>query len=308
MKQSIIAGAALAAVLATAIAAPSARAATPEETYIATRDAAIAHMKAVLEANKRAPSQPSDNKVYDEDTRALATLLPQMRAIVGPVAIKGVSGDGKLNSDTLMDGDEGFGMLDGIVYGADTDKTRVIVTTESLFKRWLEGHKNWWDRDFLMPQDMSEAVQTDAFYTQAVSTDAAVSLYADLPVRKPAGATFAYATLAARSQDTAPPTASEMFVVAAQGGRVFIAYSKDFTPVGPIAACDAVRRDYDKKASDVLQNSTLSEDEQRKQSDEMSGKSETEFLRCFEDRAKHQPGFAAATKGAQDLLERFTAR
>ena len=56
-----------------------------------------------------------------------------------PVAIKGIPGEGALNLDTLIEGDQGFGLLDGMVYGGLDDKTRVIVTTDSLFRRWLRA-------------------------------------------------------------------------------------------------------------------------------------------------------------------------
>ena len=48
-----------------------------------------------------------------------------------------MSGAGKLNLDTLIEGDQGFGLLDGLVYGAGDAKTRVIVTTDGLLRRWL---------------------------------------------------------------------------------------------------------------------------------------------------------------------------
>ena len=61
----------------------------------------------------------------------------RLRAIVGPVAIKGLDDKSAINLDTLSDGDEDFGLLDGMVYGGLDAKTRVIVTTDGLFRRWL---------------------------------------------------------------------------------------------------------------------------------------------------------------------------
>ena len=114
--------------------------------------------------------------------------------------------------------------------------------------------------------------------------------------------------MAARSQDRPPAQANEIFVVAAQGGRVFVAYSKDLPPVGPIAACDAVRRDYEKKATEAVQNTTLNPQEQRRQVDDASEKSDTEFLRCFQERAARQAGFSATVQAAQALLDRLPLR
>ena len=144
--------------------------------------------------------------------------------------------------DNVIEGDLGFGLLDGMVYGPVDGKTRVVVTTESMFQRWLNQHKDWWGKDFAnIPQEPSAAVKEDTFYTQAVLTDSAVVRFAELPIHPPAGAAFAFAMLAARTQSEVPPKADEIFVAVAQGGRVFIAQTKEVSAVGPIASCDAIR-------------------------------------------------------------------
>jgi hypothetical protein len=281
----------------------AASAATPEDDYIAARDVAIARFKAADKAG------PIDDKTLDAEKDALAKLERRLNAILEPVAVKDLPKASAINFDTLFDFDEGFGLLDGLICGADTDKTHIIVTTENLFRRWLRQHKDWWGKDSAdIPQEMSDAVRADAFYTQAISADAAVTLYGELPMRKPAGMDFAFATLAARSQDRPPPVADEIFIVVARGDRIFVAYTKDFAALGSIAACEAVRRDYDKKATEIYKESTLSSEEQSRQSERLSGKSDTEFVRCFKERAPQQAGFAAAAQAAQTLLERLAAR
>ena len=90
-------------------------AATPaEDAYIAARDAAIAKVKAAADAEPKNPTGGDDDKVIALDTQELAGLEKQLRAIVGPVAIKGLGGKSAINLDTLSEGDEGFGLLDGI--------------------------------------------------------------------------------------------------------------------------------------------------------------------------------------------------
>jgi len=300
------AGAVLAVIVTTSMALTSAGAQTADEAYFAARDAAIARVTAAN--HPVGPTDPPPKEAMEEDTRSLAALEQQMRAIVGPVAIKGMAGDGAINLDTLNKGDEGFGLLDGMVYGGVDGKTRVIVTTESLFQHWLREHKDWWGTTGYIPQDMSEAVRQNDFYTQAVLTDSAILHYADLPVRKPSGAAFAYAMLAARTQDRAPPTAFEIFVATAQGGRVFIAYTREFAPVGPIAACDAIRADYDKKADEVAQQPDLDGKTPGDRAGELMAKADSEFLRCFAQQASQQSSFSAAAQAAQALLDRLPLR
>ena len=287
MTRLFAAGATLAVLLAAMILPRVGAAATPEAAYFAARDAAIARIKAIRAAHLHGPTAPDDKRVFDEDERALVPLQAQMRALVGPVAIKGVTEDGKLSLDGLIEGDQGFGMLDGLAFGADAGKTSFTVTTKTIFGHWLREHKEWWGKGSTdIPQEMGAALRADAFYTQALSTDSAVILYAELPVNKPAGADLVYATLAVRTQDQAPAAANEIFVALARGGRVYIANTTAFAAVGPIAACDAVR----------------------KQEGAPSNEADDEFLRCFKRSAAREKTFAAATRAAQALVARLPAR
>jgi hypothetical protein len=293
----------LAVAIMAAFIVTAAAAATPEDTYWAARDAAIAKVKAATAAEPKNPTGSDDDRVIALDNRELAGLEKQLRAIVGAVAIKGLDGKSAINLDTLSDGDEDFGLLDGMVYGGLDAKTRVIVTTDGLFRRWLQAHKNWAGSD--LPQDPSAAIKDQDFYSQAVLTDAAIVRYADLPITAPPGAGFAYAMLAARTQSDLPGKADEIFIALSQGGRVFVANTKEFNAVGPIAACDAIRNDLEKTAADAANaNDPAAQDK----ADALSAQSDAEFLKCFAEQAPRQAGFAAAVKAAQTLLDRLPLR
>jgi hypothetical protein len=267
----------------------SASAQTREDAYIATRDAAIAQIKAAADVERRGSMDHYDDKVLAAEEKARAGLEQQMRTIVGPVAIKGMPAKAAFNLDTLIENDDTFGLLDGMVYGAVDAKTRVIVTTDNLLRRWLVRHKDWWGKDSTnVPQEPSAAVKESGFYTQAVMTDAAIVRFAELPIRKPAGAAFGFAMLAARTQDRAPDKADEIFVALAQGGKVFVAYTKEFNAVGPAPACA------------VAPSAGKTMEEERN--------SDMEFLRCFAEQAPRQNGFAAAVQAAQALADRLPAR
>jgi hypothetical protein len=131
-----------------------------------------------------------------------------MRAILNESAREGF-GPAKLHIDTFSKGDEGFGMLDGLRFdallgkndqkagqdGADgkyvEPKAHIIVTTQTLFERWLRAHKEWWGKDIKnVPQQIGTALKDESFYTQAVSSGSAVVNFNSLPIAKPAGATF----------------------------------------------------------------------------------------------------------------------
>ena len=290
MRRSVVLGLALAGLLSW-----SARAAALEDAYLAARDAAIAQLKSAEQAAKQGPSSGNDDKLIAIDDQARLALEQQMRRIIGPVSIKGLADAGKLNLDTLMEGDEGFGALDGLLFASPDNKTSVIVTTDALFQHWLAEHKNWWGKESApMPQQAAAAVQENAFYTQAVVTDAAIIRFAALPVSKPAGASFAFAMLASRSQDEVPAKADEIFIATARGGRVFIGQTKQFAAVGPIASCDA------KRAALVEAARKRNDD----QADRLMAQSDADFLSCFAEQAAQQKNYAGAVDAAQSLLNR----
>lgn len=290
-------------VIVTATAA--AQAASPEDNYIAARDAAIQKITALEDAKE-------GERASQEHDRAFADLQQQMRGIIGPVAIKGLAATGKLNLSTLSSGDEGFGMLDGLVFASADDKISVIVTTESLFGRWLVGHKDWWgDKIANVPQTAREALVSDMFYSQAIQTDAAVMKFARLPVGKPANATFTFAMLAARSQDNSPPTPDEIFVAVVQGVRIYIADAPVERKFAEIPACNQIRKDQETKADAVYAVYEKAEKKDEKLSDQSTAareEADTLFLRCYAERAANQPAFAQAVTQAQSLLERLPLR
>ena len=100
-----------------------------------------------------------DAPVTLEET-ANAALEKQMRAIVGPVEIAGLP-ESKLNLGSLYTGDMGFGTLDGLLFHSPDYKTSIVVTTRTLFLRWLRAHRNW--QDTPLPQQPERAFATETF-------------------------------------------------------------------------------------------------------------------------------------------------
>ncbi len=296
------------AAMASARAAPA-----PEDRYVAAREAAIKTLKPLYDGGKAEAASADDT--------ARADLEAQMRAILGPLAFPGY-GPGKLNLDALYGSDQGFGMLDGLRFDADTGvngepsgtgkddkyvapKAHILVTTQTLFGRWLRAHKDWWDKGVKnVPQQIGAALRDESFYTQAISTDAAVVSFADLPLAKPAGATQVYGMLAARTQSEIPDAADEVFVSALAGDKVYVVYGAIAPPVR-IAACSTIRPDYNKKAEDAneaLQQKRISQKAYDKLGN-LIQQGEDAFKRCFAPLASKEPTFAEAQKQAQAMLQ-----
>jgi hypothetical protein len=307
-----IAAACFVAMLSSSFAAPLKP--TPEEHYIATRDAAIKKLQPMFDGNN-----------YDAASKAEATvvadLVTQLTVILGERNYKGF-GPAKLNLDTLSKGDEGFGMLDGLRFEAETGKggakpgtkdaageyvqpkAYIIVTTPTMFERWLHGHKDWYDKGVKnVPQQIGTALKDGSFYTQAISTGAAVVNFGNLPIAKPGDAVLAYAMLAGRTQDATPEAADEVFVSAVTADRVYITYGSIEPPV-KIDACLAILADYNKR-SDQAYADFQAKKIDKKAYDKLGDlrqRGDDEYKRCFLQRAPQQPSFIEATKQAQALL------
>jgi len=142
----LIASLCLAATIATA--APPAKEA--ENRYVAARDAAIEKISAIYDTGN------VDEAARKAEDAASADLATQMRAILNEAAREGF-GPARLHIDTFNKGDEGFGMLDGLRFDAVVGKNgekagqdgadgkyvapmaHIIVTTQTLFERWLHA-------------------------------------------------------------------------------------------------------------------------------------------------------------------------
>jgi hypothetical protein len=301
----------LAATIATA--APSANAA--EDRYIAARDAAIEKISAIYDAGN------ADDAARKAEDAASIDLAAHMRAILNEAACAGF-GPPRLHIDTFNKGDEGFGMLDGLRFdavvgkngekpgqdGADgryvKPKAHIVVTSQTLFERWLRAHKAWWGNNVKnVPQQIGAVLKDESFYTQAVSSGSAVVNFNSLPIAKPASATFAYGMLAGRTQSDIPDAADTVFVSAIVNGKVYVAYGS-IDPKVRIPACIAIRTSFNKKAEQA-EDDLRFEKIDRKAYDKLGNlrqKGEDEYKRCFTQNAPKQASFAEATRQAERLL------
>jgi hypothetical protein len=281
--------------------AASPKAASPEDSYYASRDAYIARF-----------ATTSANRNIDDDTlrlhaQALDQLGKLLRPIIGTVAIKGFPAKIRSNLDSLFKGDFGFGRLDGLLYSSADDKTQITVTTEALFQRWLREHKDWWVAANV-PQDVNAALKSEAFYTQALTTDAAVFEYVELPVVKPARAKFAFAMLIARAQTLGPHRPDELIVATMQGGRVFLVSAPTSPKIIPMPLCQKIWQQSERRAVAAETARVASErkdDPPPEQRDQIEEQGDAAYRECFAQQARRQAFFVLLVGQAQALVDRL---
>jgi hypothetical protein len=272
-------------------------AASPEEDYFAARDAFVEKFDALAKAGKI-----DDDQTFKDHDQALAELGKLTRQIVGPVAIKGFPANGKSNLDSLFKGDEGFGLLDGLLFKSTDDKTQVVATTVSLLEHWLREHKDWWEPPITnVPQDITAALKSDAFYTQALNTDAAISIYAELPVSKPAQSKFAGAMMVTRRQDFGLRSPNELLIASLQPPLVFVISAPTHAKAEIMPVC---WRQAERKASHLDAHAKDID----KERDRLEEEGDAAMRRCFGQRARSQAFFSPLTHQAQAWLDRLPAR
>jgi hypothetical protein len=268
-----------------------ATAASPEQAYLAARDAQIRRLTALSNPN------PSSDRVLKEHERAVAELEKQLKRVIGPstLALPGLPAEGKINNNTLTKGDQGFGLLDGLVFWSGDYKTQVVVTTEGLFKVWLREHRKWWDENNV-PQDQAKALRHDSFYTQAVSADAAVSKFAELPIKKPAAARLGFAMLSMQAQDVGPWEPEQVTVSVLQGEKLYVVRVPAAAKIGPFPPCKAVW-DRARKKAEASADAMPIENE-----------GYAAFRRCFAERAPREKAFADLVRQAQEIADKLPAK
>lgn len=282
----------------------AAYAASPEQSYFAARDKAVAQMKTL------ADRQASDARIIATQNAALADLQKRLLALVGPSSVKGFSREPKINLETLSD-EPGFGMLDGLAYtptGPGQEGSRLVVTTKSLLEAWLKARAAESDAGLRVPAGLEAALRSDSFYTFAVGSDAAFSRAAEIEVTKPAGAEFAVAALGRWSQDIGPSPLDRLTAAVVKGGRVFVA---DVEPEAKAPESDACKRLWDAanaeadKISEAYQKGGAKDDALFDKSTKMQEKGAQDWLDCAGRAARTGPLYDRLRKEAQDLVDRM---
>ncbi|HMN71318.1 MAG TPA: hypothetical protein PKA55_05560 [Rhodoblastus sp.] len=247
-------------------------------------------------------------KIEAPHKAALSNLEGKLRRRLGDPMSRGARGQGRLNAMSLVKGDMEFGALDALVYPFD-DKAQAYVSTSGIVAAWLKEHADWWDKGLEnVPPQAEAALKFDGFYTQAISSDAAVTKFADLGVKTPDGAGFARAMLDRRQQDDGPGAPDEIIVGAIRGGRVYIVTAPAAPKPPVIAACEQVWKDYEERSETAQKrysDSGLKDEAALKQSETLRTEGDRAFRACYGEKIKATPVYAKLVERAQALVERI---
>jgi hypothetical protein len=245
---------------------------SPEEAaYIAARDRAAAALE-----------QKWDSAAHD---KAVGALTPMLRRIVGPPP-KGYPGPGDMVRDSLCCG-AGSDKLDAIAFGD------AVVTTEGLARHWL-GEKP------KQPIDLEARLREGEDLYSGLTGDAAVTVYAALPIDRPAGTVRAVAHLALASQSGAFSPPREVGVIVQKGGRLLL--SLDKAAAAPdLPACEAPLAAALDKAKAVRASGKVDE------SFALENEASDGYVRCWSERVRETTAYPALVQQAQRLADSLAA-
>jgi hypothetical protein len=271
-------------------------AATPDEAFIAERDAFITK----LNPPGKELAAPTDAATKEME-QFRAQLAKRLQALIGPLNVKGFSGEGKYSVDSLFEGDMEFGMLDGLLFTKDK-RTRLVVTTVGIAEPWIK--RDGFERKNDAPKDLPGALKREEFYTRATPGDAAVSNMGELPITKPAGVDSAYAMLSIRRQDFGVTPVEEMLIGVIVPPRVYI-LSMPIAKIKIMPACEKLFRDASAKSDRIAR----SKDEKVAEGAERAMEQGDEAMRkCFAERVKSNPAFPKLTQQAQEFVDMLVAK
>jgi hypothetical protein len=288
-----------------ALATGTAFAASPEDDYIAARDKAISAIAAMESANE--PVEALDAA----GTNALADLEKRLSALLGPLAVADFPAAGTINLESLSDSDVGYGMLDGLRYAKGDDGPSIVATTRGLLERWLQSRAAEMDATFKLPTDIGEALKLDAFYTQAINSDAAFTGTLDFPLKKPDGADIAFARLGGWAQDIGPNPDQQIIVTLVKGNSVMIASAPAAAPIPKIAVCDAVWASADaaaQKFQEAYQASDLKDETAYDAANVAWEKGDADYRACMGEHLPSETVFPALLAQAQEFADHMAGK
>jgi hypothetical protein len=285
------------------LALTAAFAATPEEDYIAARDADIARIKKLQAKNP-------DADIGKAELKALSELEKRLQGIIGGLAAPPYPAVGKIALDALSEDEVGFGALDGLRFAKGPEGPEAFVTTDRLAQKWIARPADWWTRKQKAPPPIDKALTDDDFYVYAIGVDAALTRLADVPVEKPAGATFAVALLGGWAQDIGPNPNQQLIVAVRREGKIYIA-SEKASKFKPLHACDAIFHEAEKKAEALMKKYEAGDAREKKLLEAATAeqeKGDRGQTACYRERVPKEAFFPELLKEAQAIADRFGAK
>jgi hypothetical protein len=181
----------------------------------------------------------------------------------------------------------GSDKLDAIAFGD------AVVTSEGLARLWL-GEKP------KQPVDLEAKLREGEDLYFGLTGDAAVTVYAALPVERPAGTVQAVAHLALVSQSGAFSAPREIGIIVRKGGRIIL-YLDKAVAAPEIPACE------EPLAAALDRAKAMRDAGKVDESLALENEASDGYVRCWSVRVRDTPAYPALVQQAQRLADSLAA-
>jgi hypothetical protein len=203
-----------------------------ELEYLKTRNNYINYFKSIV---SNTHSDDDWSKLDRQMDTSFLVLEKMLREIMNDSNIDSISKNGIINLRTLLEGDLGFGNLDGLIL--DKDSLQFFVTSKFLFKDYFKK-ENWSSTDNLTPQQFDNILtsalgggdaRTETLFAEKVSS---------------ANNSIVYYITGGFGQEDAPLMGKYIFLFAQKEDYVYIIWK--YHPFAELQLCKSI---YDKTYS-----------------------------------------------------------
>jgi hypothetical protein len=159
-------------------------------------------------------------------------------------------------------------------------------------------------------QTIPAALKKERLYTSGLVVDLHWEWYAEIPVQKPPGATFAVAFLGLRSGDTGDYAPNGIAIAVVTPTRAYFFDVKSYD-VPRIPECHAIWSRYEAKAEAAMARyraSHLKAEREAQDAQRLEEAGGSALRTCYAKEAPRQPFFPSVIRKAQALVNRVGAR
>jgi hypothetical protein len=181
----------------------------------------------------------------------------------------------------------------------------LLVTPFNLVRCWAKDNLKM---SLTNPTDPeSTATQTfkhKTFFTNSISSDAAIQETGELNLNKPAGVAVVRAALVVQSQDDGktPPNAIAVAALVKDHTVIALLKTSGRTPTEPNKACQLVAADFDKRAK-AVEKASPNDEKAMTRADELRDQGSAAYRHCYFEKLAGSAFMTTATTQAQTWLD-----
>lgn len=246
--------------------------------------------------------QQSANEAHDseKEDRAVAILKEQIKAVIGPMSVKGFGKEGR-PTIRIISNDPCCDQIDALVFSNSSEEV-LFITTKGLVDNYVLRHPDQF-------KGMEGAIGTEQYYFSTITSPSKITNYADIPVKSSNGKYFMKAFLGVfANEGVMSYSPDKIFIYISDGSHLIMLSAPTKIEEIHIPECHERYNDYDVKACAARQ-SYFDSDKQYPQfmdvADLLQNTGFKALYTCYQRKSKNMPFFVPLVKQAQSMVDRI---